>query len=93
MGSFSDYANLVTSSDIKLQFTPVNLRKNSRCRNHLTNLRSTQVLYIECRAYCCLLRLQVVNTDYDLPITAKIIKSEKEMLVTLDSLELKSVTL
>ncbi|MBE6966541.1 MAG: hypothetical protein E7441_10980 [Ruminococcaceae bacterium] len=36
-------------------------------------------------------KVYLLNTDYDMPITVKLIKGEKETTVTLDSLELKSV--
>ena len=36
-------------------------------------------------------KIYLLNTDYDSPATVKIVKREKEMLVTLDSLELKSL--
>ena len=38
-------------------------------------------------------KIYLLNTDYDLPITAKIICEGKETLVTLDSLEMKAVEL
>ena len=38
-------------------------------------------------------KMYLLNTDYDMPITVKLIKDKKEITVTLDSLELKSVTL
>ena len=38
-------------------------------------------------------KMYLLNTDYDMPITVKLIKDKKEVTVTLDSLELKSVTL
>ena len=38
-------------------------------------------------------KIYLLNTDFDLPITAKIIYNGKEQLVTLDSLELKAITL
>ena len=38
-------------------------------------------------------KIYLLNTDYDLPITVKIIFCGKETLITLDSLELKSVSL
>lgn len=38
-------------------------------------------------------KIYLLNTDYDLPITVKIIYGGKEELVTLDSLELKSIQL
>ena len=36
-------------------------------------------------------KVYLLNTDYDMPITVKLIKGEKEIMVTLNSLELKSV--
>jgi hypothetical protein len=38
-------------------------------------------------------KIYLLNTDYDLPITVKIIYGGKETLVNLDSLELKSIQL
>ena len=38
-------------------------------------------------------KIYLLNTDYDLPITAKIIYKGRETLVTLNSLELKALTL
>jgi len=38
-------------------------------------------------------KMYLLNTDYDLPITAKIIYNGKEKLVSLDSLELKTIEL
>lgn len=38
-------------------------------------------------------KIYLLNTDYDLPITVKIIYNGKETMVTLDSLELKAITL
>lgn len=38
-------------------------------------------------------KLYLLNTDYDFPITVKIVYGEKEQTVTLDSLELKALTL
>ena len=38
-------------------------------------------------------KMYLLNTDYDLPITAKIVYNGKEQLVTLDSLELKAIEL
>ena len=38
-------------------------------------------------------KMYLLNTDYDLPITVKIIYKDKELLVTLDSLELKAIEL
>ena len=38
-------------------------------------------------------KIYLLNTDYDLPITVKIVYGGKEELVTLDSLELKSIQL
>ena len=38
-------------------------------------------------------KMYLLNTDYDLPITAKIIYDGKERLVSLDSLELKAIEL
>ena len=38
-------------------------------------------------------KIYLLNTDYDLPITAKIIYNGKEQFVTLDSLELKAIEL
>ena len=38
-------------------------------------------------------KMYLLNTDYDLPITAKIIAGEKEQTVSLDSLELKIIQL
>ncbi len=38
-------------------------------------------------------KMYLLNTDYDLPISAKIIHNGKEQLVTLDSLELKAIEL
>jgi hypothetical protein len=38
-------------------------------------------------------RIYLLNTDYDLPITVKIIYGEKELSVMLDSLELKAIQL
>ena len=38
-------------------------------------------------------KIYLLNTDYDLPITAKIIYDGKETLVNLDSLELKTIEL
>ncbi|MBQ2840392.1 MAG: hypothetical protein IJE70_03505 [Oscillospiraceae bacterium] len=38
-------------------------------------------------------KIYLLNTDYDLPITVKIIHKEKELLITLDSLELKGINL
>lgn len=36
-------------------------------------------------------RIYLLNTDYDLPITVKIIKGEKETVLTLEALELRAV--
>ena len=36
-------------------------------------------------------KIYLLNTDYDMPITAKIIYGDKEKTVTLDSLELQAV--
>ena len=41
-------------------------------------------VYNDCKVY-------LLNTDYDMPITVKVIKSGKETLVTLNPLELKTV--
>jgi hypothetical protein len=38
-------------------------------------------------------KIYLLNTDYDLPITVKIIYGDKEELITLESLEMKTVTL
>ena len=38
-------------------------------------------------------KIYLLNTDYDLPITVKIIHQGKEQLITLDSLEMKSIVL
>lgn len=38
-------------------------------------------------------KMYLLNTDYDLPITVKIIYGEKEILVNLDSLEMKTLQL
>lgn len=38
-------------------------------------------------------KVYLLNTDYDMPITVRLIKGEREEVVTLDSLELKSVCL
>ena len=38
-------------------------------------------------------KIYLLNTDYDLPITAKIIYNGKETLITLDSLEMKTIKL
>jgi hypothetical protein len=38
-------------------------------------------------------KIYLLNTDFDLPITVKIIYGEKEQLITLDSLELKGIQL
>jgi len=38
-------------------------------------------------------KIYLLNTDYDLPITVKIIYGENEQLVTLNSLEMKSIQL
>ena len=38
-------------------------------------------------------KIYLLNTDYDLPITVKIIYNGKEQTVTLDSLELKAIQL
>ena len=38
-------------------------------------------------------KMYLLNTDYDLPITVKIIYGENEKIVTLDSLEMKTVQL
>ena len=38
-------------------------------------------------------KVYLLNTDYDMPITVKIIKGDKEQIITLNSLELKSVVL
>ena len=38
-------------------------------------------------------KIYLLNTDYDLPITVKIIHNQKERVITLDSLEMKSITL
>ena len=38
-------------------------------------------------------KLYLLNTDYDMPITVKIIKGNIEKDVTLDSLELKSINI
>ncbi len=38
-------------------------------------------------------KIYLLNTDYDMPITVKIIKDNKETLVSLESLELKTVEL
>ena len=38
-------------------------------------------------------KMYLLNTDYDLPITIKIIYKDKEISVTLDSLELKAISL
>lgn len=38
-------------------------------------------------------RIYLLNTDYDMPVTVKIINGEREMIVTLESLELKAVPL
>ena len=38
-------------------------------------------------------KIYLLNTDYDLPITVKIIYKVREELVTLDSLELKAITI
>lgn len=36
-------------------------------------------------------KVYLLNTDYDMPITVKVIKGEKEQTVTLDSLELRAI--
>ena len=36
-------------------------------------------------------KIYLLNTDYDMPITVKVIKGEAEKSVTLDSLELRAV--
>ena len=38
-------------------------------------------------------KIYLLNTDYDLPITVKIIYNNKEQLVTLDALEMKTIQL
>ena len=38
-------------------------------------------------------KIYLLNTDYDMPITVKVINGEKESIVTLESLELKSIQL
>ena len=38
-------------------------------------------------------KIYLLNTDYDLPIAVKIIHGDKEELITLDSLELKTLTI
>lgn len=38
-------------------------------------------------------KIYLLNTDYDMPITVKIIKDGKEAMVTLESLELKTIQL
>ena len=38
-------------------------------------------------------KIYLLNTDYDLPISVKIIHGGREELVTLDSLELKAIEL
>ncbi len=38
-------------------------------------------------------KIYLLNTDYDMPITVKLIKGEKEKIITLESLELKTVCL
>lgn len=38
-------------------------------------------------------KVYLLNTDYDMPITVKLIKGEKKITVTLDSLELKSISI
>lgn len=36
-------------------------------------------------------KMYILNTDYDLPVTVKVINGNKEQLVTLESLELKTI--
>jgi hypothetical protein len=36
-------------------------------------------------------KIYLLNTDYDMPVTVKVINGEKESVVTLESLELKAV--
>ena len=38
-------------------------------------------------------KLYLLNTDYDVPVTVKVINGDTEKLVTLDSLELKAINL
>ena len=38
-------------------------------------------------------KVYLLNTDYDMPITVKLIKGDVEKTVTLESLELKSINI
>lgn len=38
-------------------------------------------------------KMYILNTDYDMPVTVKVIKDDRETMITLDSLELKIIQL